>query len=228
MDVNSASRRIELVETLGQGGMGAVYLAEVHQGELVQRLALKVLAVDVAGDAEVAARQRDEARLLAQLNHENIVKVVELLLIDGKPAVLMEYVEGVDAAAILSSAPFTPRAALEAVASTAGALHAAYDTVSATTGRPLCAIHRDIKPSNLFVSVNGGLKVLDFGIARADMSREGKTQTAMLIGTFRYMAPEQWLASEVTPKVDVYALGASPTGRRAIRSSASRAGWCRR
>ncbi len=201
------NRRVTFVEALGRGGFGAVYLVDIEgRDSFVQRVAVKLLNDDLKNEADIVARQRDEARLLAQLNHDHIVKVFDLNEIHGRPAVFMEYVPGVDAGRLLQCGPLSPRAALEVAAATASALHAAWCTVSPVTDRPLHAIHRDIKPSNLLVSQNGMVKVLDFGIARADFDREGKTQSHQF-GTARYIAPEQWLGSDIGPGVDVYALG---------------------
>ena len=184
-----------------------MYLADVYgENDFVQRLAVKLLSEEVSEYPDLVARQRDEARLLAQLNHDHIVKVVDLTEIAGRPAILMEYVDGIDANYLYKRVRFPPRAALEAIAAAASALAAAYGTVSPRTGSALHAIHRDIKPSNLLVSAHGGLKVLDFGVARANFDREGTTQSVQF-GTPRYMAPEQWLSNEVGPGVDVYALG---------------------
>jgi serine/threonine protein kinase len=167
---------------------------------------VKVLNEELGDNQELVGRQRDEARLLAQLNHDHIVKVFDLTEIDGRPALFMEYVPGVDACRLMSVGPVPARAALEIAAAAASALDAAYNTVSPFTGRPLHVIHRDIKPSNLLVSKHGTIKVLDFGIARADFDREGKTQSVQF-GTARYMAPEQWLGEGLTATVDVFALG---------------------
>jgi hypothetical protein len=184
-----------------------VYLADVYgENDFVQRLAVKLLSDEVSEYPDLVARQRDEARLLAQLNHDHIVKVVDLTEIAGRPAILMEYVDGIDANHLYKRVQFPPRAALEAIAAAASALAAAYGTVSPRTGSALHAIHRDIKPSNLLVSAHGGLKVLDFGVARANFDREGATESVQF-GTPRFMAPEQWLRGEVGPEVDVYALG---------------------
>ena len=203
----SSGRRVEFLEVLGRGGFGAVYLADVHgQGGFVQRLAVKVLNIDMAGSADIAARQRDEARLLASINHFAIVKVFDLCEIDGRPAVLMEVVEGVDCAALVREGPLPARAALQVVGTVASALDAAWQSPNPRTGRPLRVIHRDIKPANLLVSRHGGVKVLDFGVARGDFDREGRTESVQF-GTMRYMAPEQWLSAEVGHGVDVYALG---------------------
>jgi serine/threonine protein kinase len=199
-------RRIDFRETLGRGGFGAVYLADVYgENDFVQRLAVKLLSAEVSEFPDLVARQRDEARLLAQLNHDHIVKVMDLTEIAGRPAILMEYVDGIDANHLYKRVQFPLRAALEAIAAAASALAAAYGTVSPRTGSALHAIHRDIKPSNLLVSTHGGLKVLDFGVARANFDREGATESVQF-GTPRFMAPEQWLRGDVGPEVDVYAL----------------------
>ena len=201
------NRRITFVEALGKGGFGAVYLADVHSRDnFAQRVAIKVLNEELENNHDVVGRQRDEARLLAQLNHDHIVKVFDLIEIEGRPAVFMEYVPGVDAHRLLRSGPFPPRAALEVVAATASALDAAANTVSPFTGRALNVIHRDIKPANLLVSKHGTVKVLDFGIARADFDREGQTRSVRF-GTARYMAPEQWHESGLSGAVDIFALG---------------------
>ncbi len=200
-------RRIELLQTLGQGGFGSVYLADVYSREdFVQRLAVKVLSVEMSADADVAARQRDEARLLARLNHDHIVRVMDLTELDGRPAVLMEYVEGVDCAELLRKGALPVKAAVQICAAAASALDAAWSSPGLRGSQPLRVIHRDIKPANLLVSVHGGVKVLDFGIARADFEREGKTGSVQF-GTARFMAPEQWLLGASSNKVDIYALG---------------------
>ena len=200
-------RRVEFLSVLGRGGFGAVYLADLHGRDgFVQRVAIKVLNELMSESADIAARQRDEARLLARLNHDHIVKVYDLTEVHRRPAVIMEYVQGVDLALIQRQGPLAPRVALQAVACAASALDAAWRTPDPRTGRPLRVVHRDIKPSNLLLSKHGGLKVLDFGIARGDFDREGATGSVQF-GTTRFMAPEQWLYRSVSDKVDVYALG---------------------
>ena len=91
-------REVTFVEALGKGGFGAVYLADVRgEDNFVQRIAVKVLNENLRGESDIVGRQRDEARILAQLNHDHIVKVFDLSEIHGRPAVFMEYVAGVDA-----------------------------------------------------------------------------------------------------------------------------------
>ncbi len=206
-----SSRELEFVESLGEGGFGMVYLANLHgRDQFVRRVAVKVMRVTGEELGDRLARQRDEARLLGLLHHDHIVQVLDLTEVDGRPAVVMEYVEGADLAEVLRvTAPgrgIGARAALEVVAATASALDAAWGAVSAHTGRPLRVVHRDIKPANILVTPNGGVKVLDFGVARADFARESYTGSNAF-GTPRFMAPEVWMGSEPTPAVDVYALG---------------------
>lgn len=205
----SPRRNIRFIETIGKGGFGAVYLAEVQgRGGFTQRLAVKVLSEELSNSADVAARHRDEARLLGLLNHDQIVKVFDMVEIAGRPALLMEYVDGADCGALMRQGPLPPRAAFEIAQSVASALHFGWSTVDPASDRPLQVVHRDIKPANLLISRHGGVKVLDFGIARGDFDREGRTESVQF-GTARYMAPEQWLYTHSSDRVDIFALGMS-------------------
>ena len=200
-------RRVSLLQVLGRGGFGAVYLADLHSRDgFVQRVAVKILNARMTESADIAARQRDEARLLARLNHDHIVKVFDLTEVQNRPSVIMEYVEGVDLGQLVREAPLPTKVALQAIGQAASALHAAWESPDPQSGNPLRVVHRDIKPSNLLLSRHGNLKVLDFGIARGDFDREGATGSVQF-GTSRFMAPEQWLYQAVSNKVDVYALG---------------------
>lgn len=209
----SAGRRFELQRTLGVGSFGTVYLAEMESsGGFRRRVALKLLnpSWDQASDA--STRLRDEARLLGRLQHRHIVRVDDLLRLDGRWALLMEYVEGVDLECVVAPPegvampPFSPRAALEVVQAVAAALWAAAETPGADN-RPLAVVHRDIKPSNIRVTPQGDVKVLDFGVARADfVGREARTERVRY-GSIGYMSPERLLGGDETSAGDVYALG---------------------
>ena len=210
---DSAGRVVRLLRPLGKGGFGSVWLAEVRDPSgLVHRMAVKLLHEALAKDSDLAARARDEARLMSQLNHDHVVKVHALTELEGRSAVLMEFVEGIDCTALLSDCrergepglPVTVAAAI--VERAAGALHAAWTGISPQTGQPLRVVHRDIKPANLLLSVLGVVKVMDFGVARAEFDREAETQSVQF-GTQRYMAPERWLVGEAGPASDVYSLG---------------------
>ncbi len=206
-------RRFELLRTLGVGSFGSVYLAEMEgAGGFRRRVALKLLnpTWDQASDA--STRLRDEARLLGRLQHKHIVRVDDLVRLDGRWALVMEYVEGVDLEAAVAPPPdaniptLTTRAALEVVAAVASALRAATETPG-SDDRPLAVVHRDIKPTNIRVTPSGDLKVLDFGVARADFAgREAKTERVRY-GSLGYMSPERLLGGEETSTGDVYALG---------------------
>jgi len=201
-------RKIHFIQVLGSGSFGTVYLADLQgESDFVQRVAVKVLNDNLHHRGDLAGRHRDEARLLAQLNHDNIVKVYDLTELNGRSAVIMEYVEGLDTHTLLAQGAYPPRAALQIASAVAGALHAAFNANSPRTNQPLRVIHRDIKPANILLSAHGGVKVLDFGIARADFDREGQTLAAHHMGSPRYMAPEIWLYKTFSSAVDVYALG---------------------
>ncbi len=206
-------RRFRIIKEIAEGGFGKVYLAEQISSEGFSRIvAVKVLHAKWSSHDEVVMRTRDEARLLGLIRHQHIVKVEDLTSLDGKCAIVMEYLEGCDLKWMISFLQERgldfPRAALfEIILAVASALDAAYNGVPLQGGQPLRVIHRDIKPSNIFVTVAGGVKVLDFGTARANFAeREAKTQ-ALAFGSQAYMAPERLLGEEDTPAADIFSLG---------------------
>jgi serine/threonine protein kinase len=209
----SVGRRFELLRTLGVGSFGTVYLAEMESsGGFRRRVALKLLNPTWDQQSDASTRLRDEARLLGRLEHRHIVRVDDLLRLDGRWALLMEYVEGVDLECVVSPPGgvempgFSPRAALDVVQAVAAALWAAAETPGADN-RPLAVVHRDIKPSNIRVTTQGDVKVLDFGVARADfVGREARTERVRY-GSIGYMSPERLLGGDETSAGDVYALG---------------------
>jgi len=211
--VSVARRRFRFIKEIAEGGFGKVYLAEQLSADGFSRIvACKLLHAKWSSHDEVVMRTRDEARLLGLIRHQNIVKVEDLTSIDGKCAIIMEYLEGCDLKWMMQflqerEMPF-PRAALfEIMLLVASALDAAYNGLPLQGGDPLRVIHRDIKPSNIFVTVAGQVKVLDFGTARANFAeREAKTQ-ALAFGSQGYMAPERMLGEEDTPAADVFSLG---------------------
>jgi serine/threonine protein kinase len=165
-------------------------------------VALKLLNPEAEGVGELARRLRDEARILGLLNHRAIVGVDGLIQLGGRWAVVMEYVNGVDLRVLLQHHALPVGAALELVAEVSGALAAA----RSAQGGTLQLVHRDIKPANIQLTASGEVKVLDFGIARADFqSREAHTQS-LLFGSPPYMAPER-LDFQDSPQGDIYSLG---------------------
>ncbi len=208
-----ARRRFRFIKEIAEGGFGKVYLAEQMSTDGFSRIvAVKLLHAKWSSHDEIVMRTRDEARLLGLIRHQHIVKVEDLTSIDGKCAIVMEYLEGDDLKNLMGflreKGEIFPRAALfEIMLGVVSALDAAYNGLPLQGGEPLRVIHRDIKPSNIFVTVPGAVKVLDFGTARANFAeREAKTQ-ALAFGSQGYMSPERMLGEEDTPAADVFSLG---------------------
>ncbi len=208
-------RRFHFLREIASGGFGSVYLAKVMHADGFSRLAaIKLLHQRWSENTEIAQRMRDEARLLGWLRHRNIVDVIDLTTIGGRVAVVMEYLEAVDLKAVVQhlhgrNEAMSPRAALEAISFVASALDAAYNRPPYQGEKPLRVIHRDIKPSNIMVDESGSVKVLDFGVARADFdTRESHTQE-LQFGSVDYMPPERLFFEPETAFSDIYSLGAS-------------------
>lgn len=199
--------RIHFEELLGRGGFGSVYRARMMWRDgLTRRVAVKVLNADVQGIEEAVTRTRDEARVLLRLNHDNIIGVLDLTEIQGRPAMIMEYVDGCDLKSLMRDGPMPPRAVLGVVAAVASGLYAANRGTDPHSGKPLSIVHRDVKPGNVIVSVAGSVKLLDFGVAFGNLDRESQTRVDH-VGTMRYMAPEQFLGGGVAHQSDIYSLG---------------------
>ncbi|MFK7931806.1 MAG: serine/threonine-protein kinase [Myxococcota bacterium] len=203
-------RTLTFNHIIGAGSMGTVYHAELRvPGGFRRPCAVKVIKAQGPDRAHFVSRMRDEARLLGMLQDEQILGVNELVLVEGDDAVMMEYVEGVDLQQLLRVHQMPPRALAELGAEIAGTLHRAHSAKHPTTAEPLNVIHRDIKPANVMVTVRGGVRLLDFGVARAAFaSRESHTQ-GLVLGTLNYFPPEILAGEEPTPAVDIYSLGIS-------------------
>jgi serine/threonine protein kinase len=203
----SGARRYAVQEVLGQGGFGTVYRAELAAaGGFRKVVALKVLNEDVEGSEEVARRFRDEARILGLVRHRAIVQVDGLVQLGNRWAVVMEFVDGVSLDVAVRRCPLPVGPALEVVSEVARALDVAWHTTG-PEGRPLHLMHRDIKPSNIQLTAAGDVKLLDFGVARAEFGRREAHTRALAFGSVPYMSPER-LDFQDTPAGDVYALGA--------------------
>ncbi len=201
-------RRYEVMEPIGRGGFGTVYRARLlGEGGFVKIVALKVLNPEIEAAGDIARRLRDEARVLGLLRHRAIVAVDGLVQLEGRWAVVMEFVDGADLAQVLSArGPLPLGPALEVIGEVASALERAYNTV--VEGEPLLLVHRDIKPSNIKVTAIGETKVLDFGIAKAHFAQRESQTRSMAFGSLPYMAPERFVGSS-GPEADIYALGAT-------------------
>jgi serine/threonine protein kinase len=194
-----------LTRKLGEGGMGAVYLAE--SDSLSTRKAVKVLLPELSADPSVMARFRNEAQAVAAIEHDNIIGIDEFSqLPNGQWFIMMPFLEGASLSAFLAShGPLTVHLALHIVAQIGAALHAAH-----TRG----FIHRDLKPENVFITsrpTNPHLvKLLDFGIAKNTRSSPtgARTQNGAVLGTPVYMAGEQYEdAGNVDARADIFSLG---------------------
>ena len=187
--------RYEVIERLGQGAMGVVYLAK-DPSALKRLVAIKVLKVD---DEDMRARFEREAELIGQFRHPNIVSVYDVGDHDGRPFLTMEYVSGETLASkIDKKEPLTLDRRLRLA-------EALCDGLAYAHARDV--IHRDVKPANLVIDDDGELRILDFGIARGGGST-GITQLGMIMGTPRYMSPEQLASPQVDRRSDIFAVGA--------------------
>lgn len=186
--------RYRILSSLGRGGMGVVYLAE--QANPQRLVALKLLTG--AGGAAALARFRREAELLARLSHPGIARIVEVETpADGRPYLVMEYVNGSDLTTHCAKLSRDERLTL---------LARVADAVEHAHARGV--VHRDLKPSNILVDVEGQPRVLDFGIGQMLGEGHTLTETGMLLGTPAYMSPEQASGSaRPDARSDVYALG---------------------
>ena len=187
--------RYRMEALLATGGMGEVWVA--RDLLLDRAVAVKVLGGALAGDGRAAERLRREARAAARLEHPSIARVLDLGEQDGRPYLVMELLEGESLAARIDRAgAMAPPEAARVVAAVADALEAAHRAG---------VVHRDVKPGNVFLTSDGEVKVLDFGIASA--AGEAALTTGELLGTPAYLAPERVLGHPATPAADVYALG---------------------
>ena len=193
--------RYRLVETLGNGAMGQVFIGEILS--IGRRVAIKVLKPELLVDAQFRRRFQQEAEAVAAIEHRNVARFFDLVV--GDPTFLvMEYVPGPTLAAVLEKGRLPPVRAINIVRRLCWALEAAHRAG---------VIHRDIKPSNIILApdVENGdePKLIDFGLAKvaATTLGEGLTRTGQIIGTPRYMSPEQISNRDVDARSDVYSLG---------------------
>ncbi|MGZ3442324.1 MAG: serine/threonine-protein kinase, partial [Polyangia bacterium] len=193
--------RYKLIETLGNGAMGQVFVGEIQS--IGRRVAIKVLKPELLVDAQFRRRFQQEAEAVAAIEHRNVARFFDLVV--GDPTFLvMEYVPGPTLAAALKKGPLDPVRAINIVRRLCWALEAAHRAG---------VIHRDIKPSNIIlapdVEIGDEPKLIDFGLAKvaATTLGEGLTRTGQIIGTPQYMSPEQIANKDVDARSDVYSLG---------------------
>ncbi len=201
-------RTLTFHRVIGIGGMGTVYHAELRATQgFTRQCAVKVMRTSSPDQEHFRARMRDEARLLGMLRDEQILGVSELVQVSGYDCVVMEYVKGVDLADLIKVRTLPSRALAELGAELAGTVHRAHQAEHPTTGEPLHVIHRDVKPANVMITDRGGVRLLDFGVARAAFAaRESHTQ-GLVLGTLNYFPPEILAGGAPTPAVDIYGVG---------------------
>src|SRR5215471_1400338 len=202
--VQIGAYRIE--SKLGEGGMGAVYRAT--DTRLGREVALKFLSPRLARDADYMARFEREAKVLASLNHPNIAIVHGLEESNGTRALVMELVEGRTLAARIAEGPLPLKEALRVAEAIAEALEAANEKG---------IVHRDLKPGNVKINPEGGVKVLDFGLAKMSgtpsgpaqdpSALTGETEPGTILGTVGYMSTEQASGKPVDKRADIWAFG---------------------
>ena len=202
--------RYELLEKLGQGGMGIVYRA---RDTLLERIvAVKVISAPIEQNAELRERFFREARAAGQLSHKNIITIHDLGEHDGQPYLAMEYLQGQDLFARMRAPQrISLRRRMEIATEMCEGLDYAH-----VHG----VVHRDIKPANIFITDAGTVKILDFGLARLVTSE--LTRSNMMMGTINYMAPEQIRGERVDHRADIFSTAVVMyellSGRRAFEA----------
>ena len=188
--------RYEVLQQLGEGGMGAVY--KVRDRELGRFVALKVIRPELAQNLDVLNRFKQELILARQVTHRNVIRIYDLAEADGVKFITMEFVEGKNLASLLGEkGKFAPKEAAGVIQQVCRALEAAH-----AEG----VIHRDLKPQNIMVDTHGKVIVMDFGIARS-IEMASMTQTGALVGTPAYMSPEQAMGEKLDARSDLFSLG---------------------
>ena len=197
----------EILSPLGAGGMGEVYRA--NDPRLGREVAIKVLPEELAGSPEALARFASEARAVAALSHPNILALFDVGEADGVRYAVSELLEGETLRVAMAHGPMPLRRALNIAREVADGLAAAHEKG---------IVHRDVKPENVFLTKDGRTKVLDFGLARHDVSRRGPDDTrsptlaaisekGVVLGTVAYMSPEQARGTDVDFRSDQFSLG---------------------
>ncbi len=203
--------RYEIIKTLGEGGMGAVFQA--HDAEVDRLVALKVIRPELAGSAEILRRFRQELVLARKITHRNVVRIYDLGVADGVRFISMEYIEGRELADILRERQkLPPKEAAQIVLQVCHGLAAAH-----AEG----VVHRDLKPQNVMIDKQGRVAVMDFGIAHSAEAAglispdattgaqvaDELTRMGAVVGTPRYMSPEQARSEKLDNRSDLFTTG---------------------
>src|SRR5499433_1914655 len=211
----------EVLGQIGAGGMGEVYRAS--DPRLGREVAIKVLPASFSQDADRLRRFEQEARAAGVLNHPNITAVYDIGAHEGAPYVVQELLEGETLRSCLAGSRLSPKRALDYALQIAHGLSAAHEKG---------IVHRDLKPENVFVTRDGRVKILDFGLAKLTHQEEGSqvtnlptatagTEPGVVLGTLGYMSPEQVRGKSADARSDIFSFGAilyeMLSGQRAFR-----------
>jgi len=188
--------RYEILDVLGEGGMGTVYKAFDRQVD--HYVALKLIRPEMAVQPAILARFKQELLTARQVTHRNVIRIHDLSEVDGVKFITMEFVEGCDLRKLLlDKGKLPPEQAVEIIRQVCLALDAAHSAG---------VIHRDLKPQNVMQDKQGRILVMDFGLARS-LASDGMTQTGALLGTIEYMSPEQGMGKNLDGRSDLFAVG---------------------
>ena len=216
--------RYQLLKKIASGGMGQVFLARTAQAGFEKLVVIKRILPHLVEDEEFLDMFFDEARIAARLNHPNLVQIFELGDVEGMHFLAMEYVQGDDVRRVEKQSrkqqrPMPLGVTCRIIADAAAGLDYAHK-LKDSQGRPLSLIHRDVSPQNILVSFDGGVKLIDFGVARA-AGRAQHTATGILKGKYPYMSPEQIAGEAYDHRSDQFALATVfweiLTGRRLFK-----------
>lgn len=201
--------RYQLLKKIASGGMGQVFLAQTAQAGFEKLVVLKRILPNLVEDEEFLQMFFDEAKIAARLNHPNLAQIFELSDVEGMHYLAMEYVQGDDVRRVektsrRSEKPLPLGVICRIIADAAAGLDYAHKLKDAT-GKLLNLIHRDVSPQNILVGFDGGVKLIDFGVARA-AGRAQHTATGILKGKYPYMSPEQIAGEEYDHRSDQFAL----------------------
>ncbi len=190
------ANRYQIIEELGQGGMGKVY--KVQDTKIAEKVALKLLKPEVASDRKTIERFTNELKLARKIRHENVCQMFDINEDNGTHYITMEYVPGEDLKSFIKrSRQLTINTSVSLSIQICEGLAEAHK---------LGVIHRDLKPSNIMIDNEGSARIMDFGIAQS-LKTKGVTQVGVMIGTPDYMSPEQAEGKEVDHRSDIYSFG---------------------
>jgi serine/threonine protein kinase len=222
LEENAMLGPYRIASRIGEGGMGAVYRAK--DTRLGRDVAIKVLTAVTLSDKERLQRFEQEARATGMLNHPNLLTIYDIGSTEGTPFLVSELLEGENLRDRIDRGAIPPRKAVDISQQMAHGLAAAHDKG---------VIHRDLKPENIFITKEGRVKILDFGIAKltptggseGPMFQMAATEPGMVLGTVGYMSPEQVRGEQVDRRSDIFAFGAifyeMLTGSRAFKRDSS-------